>query len=654
MNFLLFGLFSILLSGLAPLLLVRRTHLAKGVHSALLAVGCALGLCGLYAASQAGANTSLSFAWLTFSLSLSVDSLATLFLMPLFIVSPLLVLYSYQYLGTSQHTVRTVASYLFFSLLLAAMVLVSMAADMITFVVAWEIMSLASFLLVLYDWEHLQTRKAAHLYLLFTQSGAFCIFIAFALLFAATGSFSFSTEAISALPHSLKLTIFLVALLGFGSKAGAMPLHIWLPHAHPAAPSHVSALMSGVMIKLGVYGMLRIYFLLDDPAFIFAWIILPLGMLSGVLGVVYALAKHDIKRLLAYHSIENIGIILMGCGLGMLGLAAGDRVMAAFGFAGGLLHVLNHALFKSLLFLGAGAIQHSTGIRKLDTLGGLMRRMPVTGRSFLTGSVAISGLPPLNGFISEFLIYYAGFLGLRLTGFNLVLVIATIISLAMIGGLASACFTKMVGIVFLGEPRSKEAALATEAKPAMRVAMILLACICLLIGLFPAPFIGAAFAGLRDLAPLSSLMLSDIVSTISRNLTMAAWLFLALLLGLTGLRRWLYQGKPIQRGSTWGCGFTQANSRIQYTASSYAMDIVDFFRPLVRVRTVYKGLAGNPLPSPAEYSSKTDDLAEIGLQHLLSQPVLWCAAKLRWIQHGRIQSYIAYIVLAIIVVLLAA
>ena len=654
MNFLLFGLFSILLSGIFPLFLVRRMHLAKGLHSTLLAFGCVLGLLGLYAAAQPDATAALSVSWLTFTLNLSVDSLATLFLLPLFIVSPLLALYSSHYLDTSRHAVRTAASSCFFSLLIATMVLVCLAADMITFIVAWEIMSLASFLLVLYDWEHLQTRKAANLYLLFTQSGAFCIFTAFALLFAATGSFSFSAEAINALPHSLKLTIFVVALLGFGSKAGVMPLHIWLPHAHPAAPSHVSALMSGVMIKLGVYGMLRVYFMLNDPAFVFAWIILPLAIVSGVLGVAYALGKHDIKRLLAYHSIENIGIILMGCGLGMLGLAAGDRVMAAFGFAGGLLHVLNHALFKSLLFLGAGAIQHSTGIRKLDALGGLMRRMPITGRSFLTGSVAISGLPPLNGFISEFLIYYAGFLGLRLSGFNLVLVIATIVALAMIGGLASACFTKMVGIVFLGEPRSKEAAMANEVRPAMRVAMILLAGICLVIGLFPAPFIGAAFTGLRDLAPLAGLLPADTVSTISRNLTIAAWIFLALLLGLAGLRRWLYQGKTVQRGSTWGCGFTQANSRIQYTASSYAMDLVDFFRPLVQVRTAYKGLAGNPLPAPVEYSSKTEDLAETGLQLLLTQPVLWCAAKLRWIQHGRIQSYIAYIVLAIVVVLLAA
>lgn len=653
MNILLFGLLIILIGGVLPLAFVCRPRLAMGLHAALLCAGCLSGLAGLFHAWYTGTIMVLTIPWLTFTLHLSLDSLAGFFLLPVLLIAPLAALYGYHYMDTSRHSLRPVASCLFFNLLIAAMILVPLAADMLAFVVAWELMSFASFILVLYDWEERQTRRAAHIYLLFSQAGAFAVFAAFGLLFAATGSFILNSGAFAALSHELKLAAFLLALLGFGSKAGIMPLHVWLPHAHPAAPSHVSALMSGVMIKLGIYGILRMYFLLDDSAPVFAWIILALGIISGILGVAYALAKHDIKRFLAYHSIENIGIILIGCGLGMLGLATGERTMAVLGFTGGLLHVLNHALYKSLLFFGAGAIHRSTGTRTIDALGGLVRRMPITGRSFLTGSVAISGLPPLNGFVSEFLIYYAGFLGLRFNGFNLVLVIAAIVSLAMIGGLATACFTKAVGIVFLGEPRSPQASQATEAGPAMQTTMLALTFLCLCIGLFPGPFIHAAFAGLRDLGPMASSLLSgDVLAGISRNLTLIAWLFVVLLAGLAGLRHRAYRDKPVERAATWGCGFTQASSRIQYTGTSYAMGPVNFFRPLVLARSQCTGLAQKILPASAKYSSKAEDLAEITLQRLLTTPVLWLAQKLRWIQHGRIQSYIAYIVLTIIVVLL--
>ncbi|MDO5675246.1 MAG: proton-conducting transporter membrane subunit [bacterium] len=657
MNVLLFGLFVILLGGVLPQAFVRRPGAALRLHTLLLAAGSLCGLVGLFQAWQSGVTQALSIPWLGFSLLLSLDSLAGFFLLPVFLIAPLTALYGYQYLDTTQHSLRPVAGCFFFNLLICAMALVPLAADMIAFVVAWELMSFASFILVLYDWEEPQSRRAAHIYLLFSQSGAFAVFAAFGLLFAATGSFVFSATAFAALPQGVKLAAFVLALLGFGSKAGLMPLHIWLPHAHPAAPSHVSALMSGVMIKLGVYGILRMYFLLGDHSPIFAWIILVLGIVSGILGVAYALAKHDIKRFLAYHSIENIGIILIGCGLGMLGLATDEPIMAVLGFTGGLLHVLNHAIYKSLLFFCAGAVHRATATRTIDILGGLMRRMPITGRSFLTGSAAISGLPPLNGFVSEFLIYYAAFLGLRQDGFNLMLVVAAIIALAMIGGLATACFTKATGIVFLGEPRSAQASKATEAPPAMRATMLILSVLCLCIGFFPGPFIQAAFAALRDLGPMASslsLLPGDLLTKISRNLTLIAWLFAALFLGLSALRRRAYRNKSVERGPTWGCGFTQGNSRIQYTGSSYAMSTVNFFRPLVLSRSQCTGLAQKLLPASAEYSSKAEDLAEVGLQHLLSRPVLWLAQKLRWIQHGRIQSYIAYIVLTIIVVLLLA
>ncbi|MDX9835594.1 MAG: proton-conducting transporter membrane subunit, partial [Desulfobulbus sp.] len=417
-----------------------------------------------------------------------------------------------------------------------------------------------------------------------------------------------------------------------------------------AAPSHVSALLSGVMIKMGIYGIVRIYLLLGDPTPLFPQAILLLGMTSGILGVVHALGKHDLKRLLAYHSIENIGIILLGLGLGMLGITAGNRLMAAFGFAGALLHVLNHALFKSLLFLGAGAVLQATGTRHLDQLGGLMRAMPITGRTFLAGSAAITGLPPLNGFVSEFLIYYAAFLGLSLGGGTLLLCLFTIVSLALIGGLASACFTKVAGVVFLGEPRSERAQQASEVGASMRAAMVLLTLACLLIGLWPEPVLRLMFAGLRDMAPLAGITV-DILGPIPANLALGARLLLALVLLVALGRRLLYRGKAIGRGPTWGCGYSRPTSRMQYTGASFARSLVEFHRPFVRVRTEAEPLR-QIFPSTASWESRVEDAAEVSLVRGLVQPVLRITQGLLWIQHGRIQLYIAYIVLTIVVLLL--
>ncbi|MGI6656670.1 MAG: proton-conducting transporter membrane subunit [Desulfobulbus sp.] len=649
MHVLVLGLLLILAGGMVPLLCIHRLHAARPLHVALLAAGSLCGLAGLFSIWRGAAAATYSCTWQTFTLTLATDSLSAAFLLPIFLLAPLIALYGHHYLNAAVHPVRTAISGLMLSLLIVAMALVVLADNMITFVLAWELMSLASFALVLYDWDQQPTRKAAYIYLLFTQTGALCLFATFGLLYSASGSVDF--DSLAALPHGIKLTAFLLALLCFGSKAGVMPVHVWLPHAHPAAPSHVSALMSGVMIKMGVYGLLRLYFLLDDPSLIFARIVLGLGMLSGVLGIAYALGKNDLKRLLAYSSIENVGIILIGCGLGMMGLAMDLPLMAVFGFAGAILHVLNHSLFKSLLFMGAGAVLNATGTRNIDALGGLMRRMPVTGRSFLVGSTAISGLPPLNGFVGEFCIYYAGFLGLRIPGAEALWPVGAILSLALIGGLASACFTKVVGIVFLGEPRTEQAQSAVEPGRSMRAAMLVIAALCLLIGFFPAPFLIGACAALRDLAPFANMVPTELLGPIPRNLTLASWLFFAVVAVLVVLRRRLYRGKPIQTGATWGCGFTQPNSRIQYTGASYALSIVSFFRPSVQLRTQYSGIS-KIFPGETEYGGLIRDVAEIGLERWLVAPVLRLSEKLRWIQHGRIQLYIAYIVLTIILLLL--
>jgi hydrogenase-4 component B len=408
--------------------------------------------------------------------------------------------------------------------------------------------------------------------------------------------------------------------------------------------------MSGVMIKTGIYGILRMYSILNLHTPVLGTMVLFFGMVSGVLGVVYALGQHDLKRLLAYHSVENIGIILIGLGIGMLGAAAGNPLMAVLGFGGGLLHVLNHAIFKSLLFMGAGMVLHQTGTRTIDVLGGLIKRMPVTGVTFLIGSLAISGLPPFNGFVSEFLIYMGGFKGVALGKADLALSMLAIVSLAVIGGLALACFTKVVGVVFQGEPRSEAPRNATENGILMMIPMVVLTAACILIGVFPALFVTLAIVAVDSLGlgygPIPLAPFVPLASNIGRA---AGLVFLVFLL-ILALRFVLYRGKTITRSGTWGCGFTRPTVKMQYTGSSYAASILEFFRPVAPLSEVHPPIRGR-FPAATHYHSQVHDLAERHMGWMVVRPVLWLFDKLRWLQHGDIHLYIGYILLAIVVLL---
>jgi hydrogenase-4 component B len=594
-------------------------------------------------------SQSFTLPWLGFcNFSLQIDILSAFFLVLIFTVPAVAALYSLHYLRDTRRSTSVAANYFFFALLIISMALVVCADSLITFALAWELMSLSSFFLVIYDSDKKETRDAGYLYFVFTQGGALFIFAGLGLLYSSTGNFSFT--GFGDITESAKLIAFLLILIGCGSKAGIIPLHTWLPHAHPAAPSHVSAVMSGVMIKVGIYGILRFYLLLQPGSPLVGQIIIVLGIISGILGVVYALGKHNLKRLLAYHSVENIGIILLGLGVGMLGAASGNRTMAAFGFAGGLLHVLNHAVFKSLLFLGAGAVIQHTGTATIDRLGGLMKTMPFTGRSFLIGSISITGLPPFNGFISEFLIYYGAFHGLDLHHGSFVVTVLAIVSLAVIGGLAAACFTKVVGIVFLGEPRNISAARAMEAGISMLLAQGILASLCLLIGIWPEYFVQAAFEATQLLYPginIGSVTFLPVVTSISRM----GMLCIVLIFCTDLCRRLLTMGKEVRHASTWGCGFTRPTPRMQYTGTSYSDSMVSFFRPFVRVLNRYPGM-NTIFPERVTYSSHVHDIFELGLQILLVRPMLFLTGRLRWIQHGNIQLYIGYIVLVILIMLL--
>jgi hydrogenase-4 component B len=615
----------------------------------LLSSGCLYGLFDAATKLFQPGDYTISFQYLNiFSLTYNIDGLSAFFLIAIFLISLLATIYSFHYMNDSQNPVRAAANYFFFSILIASMALVVTAANMITFMLSWEIMSLSSFFLVLYKYNDAENRKAGYLYFVFSHVGAMFIFAAFGVVYGYTGSFGF--DAMNFLPDSAKVIVFIFSFIGFGSKAGVFPFHVWLPYAHPAAPSHISAVMSGVMIKTGIYGIIKMYVLLNFHTPLFGNIVLIVGVISGILGVVYALGQHDLKRLLAYHSVENIGIILIGLGIGMIGVSSGNPLMAVLGFTGGIFHVLNHSIFKSLLFMGAGMVLHKTGARSIDALGGLLKNMKITGGTFLIGSLAISGLPPFNGFVSEFFIYIGSFQGVSLDKSAFVMSCFAIISLAVIGGLALACFTKVVGVVFQGEPRTKVAEDVNERGLTMLIPMLILAAACAIIGIFPGIFIQMSIKAVSAMSLGYAHVPLEPFQLLTGNITFAALIFLSMLLVIIAIRFFFYRNKNITKSETWGCGFTQPTVKMQYTGSSYASFILEFFKPVAPLSEDHPAVEGR-FPAKTYYKSHINDIAELNMNRVVVNPVLFLFDKLRWIQHGDIHLYIGYILLAIVLLL---
>ncbi len=586
---------------------------------------------------------------------LMLDPLSAFFLLPVVILGPLFALYGAPYMrhysgGGYRHGVH----WFFYNLLATGMILVLLARNGLLFMLAWEVMSLAPFFLVLFHDREKKARFAAWVYLVAGHLGGVLLLLFFLLLGTSGHSLDFSTFHPLSLSPAFRHLLFGLAFIGFGVKAGILPVHVWLPEAHPAAPSHVSAYMSGVMIKMGIYGILRAVLLLGGPVYSWGMILVMTGVVSGILGVLFALAQHDLKRLLAYHSVENIGIILLGLGVGMIGISQGRPLVAVFGLAGGLLHVLNHSLFKGMLFLGAGSIQHQCATLEIDELGGLKTRMPKTAFCFLIGSAAICGLPPLNGFISEFLIYSGAVQGQTIlsaaTAWPLLLTLA---GLALIGGLAAACFVKAYGIMFLGSPRSSHAEDAVETGASMYLPMELLALACIGIGLAAPLFLHLVrkpvavflptFVTLSPFADASHLL--RIISLVGAGV-------IVLGLGFGLLRYLLLRNRSIRREVTWGCGYQYPNTRMQYTASSFARPITLFFDAILRSR-VEGGVPGELVPTRIGVQTDTPDPLTRFCFTPLFAGIAGFFGVLRWMQHGRVQSYILYIVTTLFLLLAA-
>ncbi|GAB4362123.1 MAG: proton-conducting transporter membrane subunit [Deltaproteobacteria bacterium] len=580
---------------------------------------------------------------------LFVDPVARFFLGVIFFLGLAASLYAVDYMREYDGTGKGRTAPLLVNLLILSMAMVAASGDMLSFLLAWEGMSLSSYFLVVLDHDKAEARQAGFIYFIATHLGTGCIMISFLLLFRATGGFSFRAFAPVSMADPRQMTAaFAFALAGFGTKAGMFPLHIWLPHAHPEAPTPVSALMSGVMIKMGIYGIVRyLFFLFPDAPPSFGISVAVLGLLSGLFGVLYAIAEHDLKRLLAFHSVENIGIILLGAGGASAAFAAGLPAAGGILFAGALFHVLNHALFKGLLFLGAGSVFHATKTRNVERLGGLMRGMPLTGAAMLIGSLAISAVPPFNGFASEFTIYRGLWAGAKTGSEFAGPAITGMAGLALIGGLALVCFVKVTGTVFLGMPRTGEAARAKDPHAPAIAAMALLSIPCIGLGIFFSPLV-------RYLGGILPVRGIDPAATAPEGTGLAAVaLLLVVAIGaLFLLRTAALRRLGVREYRTWDCGFGRATPRMQYTASSFADPILHSFREILRPHATRRERTSGRFLLELEYESHTRDLLEHGLYFPIYRAFLRLAFLARRLHSGYVQLYLGYILATILIVLL--
>jgi len=633
-----------------------------------------LGLCGLFAILAGGwalidethstDQLALGLPWLHWHLRL--DALSGFFFGIVGILVLAISLYAPGYLQEFTHPGHKQplsALGLFTGLFILGMLLVLLADDAFVFMVSWELMSVSSYFLVAYQHQYAANRRAAFLYLLMAHVGALAILLGFGVLAGFSGGYTFEAMRAANLSATWASIAFALAFFGFGMKAGIVPLHAWLPEAHPAAPSHISALMSGVMLKVAIYGFLRfVYYLLGNLYWPWGLVLLVLGTVTALSGVLYAMTQNDLKRLLAYSSIENVGIIFMGLGLSMIFLGTDHPVLGMLGLIAALYHVLNHALFKGLLFLGAGAVLFRTHERDLDHMGGLIHRMPWTAAFFLVGCVAISALPPFNGFVSEWLTLQTALQAPQLeNGVLRALIPVTAALLALAAALAAACFVKAYGVAFLGRPRSRHVTHAHEVSTGMLAAMGLLAGLCLLLGVLPTTVIEA-------LGPVTQLLVGQTlpsataqgwlwltpvapeVASYSAPLVLLA-IMITFVIGRLLLRR---KAKPARRAAPWDCGFGPLNARMQYTSSAFSQPIRRVFAPTWKIEEPIEvrreaGVLGRALS--LRHQLHVHDWSWLKGYLPIGRLVLGAARRIGHIQTGSIHTYLLYSFVTLLVFL---
>jgi hydrogenase-4 component B len=651
-------------------LLGGRSSLGRWLAAAGAGVGSAAALAlGIVVVSGIPFTLTLANTLPFTGIALRLDGLGAFFLIVVGLVGCAAAVYAFGYSAqyAGRYSLRLLGA--MFNLLLLVLCLQVMADNALTFLILWEAMSLTAYWLILTEHDRPGTVRAGIWYLAMMHVGFVALVAMFLMLSGAdlTTSFASMRSGAASVSPALRNAIFLLALFGFGFKAGIIPLHIWLPMAHPVAPSHVSAVLSGVVIKMGIYGLLRV--LLDLMGGGPAWwgaLVLGVGSISALLGVLYALMEHDLKRLLAYHSVENIGIILIGVGAGMIFHSYGLMTLAALGFIGGLYHTINHATFKALLFFGAGSVLHATGTRNMEKMGGLIKRMPWTAFFFLIGSVAISALPPLNGFASEWLVFQSLLGGSNIPKPEVAAAMPMAVGmLALTSGLAAACFVKAFGISFLAIPRSQAADEAHEAPPSMLAGMALLALSCVALGLTPfivVPALGrmlAGVGGLPDTQATFTLSLSLVApnkfASISPTLV---GLGLLVLLGLVPTAMLILRvNRRLRIGQTWGCGRAGQTPRMEYTATAFAEPLrrvfAELYRPTKELSIDFHQDSKYFVQS-IEYRSEVTPWFEKALY----EPLLWfiglLASLTRRLQSGSVHMYLVYVAVALFILLLIA
>ncbi|MDD4970366.1 MAG: proton-conducting transporter membrane subunit [Paludibacter sp.] len=540
-----------------------------------------------------------------------------------------------------------------FILLHASLISLCAIQNSIVFLVAWEIMALSAFLSIIFEHEKIATVRAGINYLIQSHVSILFLMLGFIWVAGQTGSYDFSAIHSYSMTHSgaLSLMLYLFFFIGFAIKAGFVPFHTWLPYAHPAAPAHISGIMSGVLIKIGIFGILRMLLLIDVDYTLVGTIILIMSVISGVYGVMLAILQHNLKKLLAYHSIENIGIIGIGIGLGCIGLGTNNPVLSSLGFAGALLHTLNHSLFKSLLFFTAGNVYQATHTLDIEKLGGLVKKMPQTAILFLIAAIAISGIPPFNGFISEFILYTGLYNWMQQAVIGTLVGSAfTVIGLVMIGGLAMMCFTKAFGVVFLGNPRHTFQHEVREVSFLQIAPLYFIAALIVFIGLFPGIFLDLLvkpvqlFTGVRQL-PFASFQGNGIEALLS--VSRASWYLVIMVLILLGVRMLVMRKRTVTVLPTWNCGYTAPTAKIQYTASSFVKTYSQLFGMVFLIFKKEKEAEGI-FPTTAHLETRPYDKIE---KWLIDYPITnlkLFLGRFRFVQNGKLQFYILYGILFII------
>jgi hydrogenase-4 component B len=535
----------------------------------------------------------------------------------------------------------------------ASMILVPLLRNGFWFLMVWEIMTLSSFILVIFDFDAKGTLKAGISYLVQMHVGM--IFLLAALIITSKGYKTLSFDNLEFyFLNNQNWPVYLIFFIGFGLKAGFFLLHTWLPDAHPAAPSHVSGIMSGVMIKLGIYGIMRVTTYLTGDFTAIGVSVIIISSVTGLFGVMMAILQHDVKKLLAYHSIENIGIIGIGLGLGIYGTALGNSIVSAAGYAGALLHTLNHSMFKSLLFYGAGSVIGQVHTQNIDKMGGLMKYMPLTAWAFLIGAIAISGIPPFNGFVSEFLIYTSIFNGLGNNDFySLLIFFISMISLVLIGGLALLCFTKVFSVIFLGQPRSKYVNTPSEAGKSMLIAKLLPVIPVVLIGVIPFVIVKPLLSITGSIFSADVLPAAEVLTQPAKYISAGSFLLILMVAILLIIRYILMYKRVTAIGPTWGCGYTAVDARQQYTATSFIQEYADLTRPMIKTghsRINYRD--EEIFPEKRDFHTHTDDFIRSKLINKPAAFLVTIMQRAAVFQTGKLQHYVLYVLLFLVLIFL--